>query len=68
MLPQSSIAVAVYARVVLTYIEKQADTVTGLVVVVLGFDIFHQQLRSYGDGYRTGKNRFNSLFLFLPIG
>ena len=38
MLPQSSIAVAVYARVVLPYIEKkQADTVTGLVVVVLGF-------------------------------
>ena len=40
MLPQSSTAVAAYARVVLPYIEeKQADTVTGLAVtvVVLGF-------------------------------
>ena len=25
----------------------------------------HQQLRSYGDVYRTGKNRFNTLFLFF---
>ena len=25
----------------------------------------HKQLRSYGDGYRTGKNRFNTLFPFF---
>ena len=40
MLPQSSIVVAAYAQAVLPYIEKnkQVDTVTGLVVVVvLGF-------------------------------
>ena len=45
-------------------LEKQEDTVTGLVVVVLGFTS-HQQLRSYGDGYRTGNNHFNTLFLFF---
>ena len=51
MLPQSSTVVATYAQVVLPYIEKHVDTVTGLVVVVvvvvvvLGFKS-HQQLRS----------------------
>ena len=25
----------------------------------------HQQLRPYGDRYRTGKNRFNTLFLLF---
>ena len=37
MLPLSSIAVAVYARIVLPNIKKHADTVTVLFVVVLGF-------------------------------
>ena len=58
MPPQSSIAVAAFARVVLR--------VTGLVVVVviLGFYV-PPTAKAIRRWYRTGKNRLNTLFLFF---
>ena len=37
---------------------------TGCCLLYYGFTS-HQQLRPFGDRYRTGKNRFNTLFLFF---